>query len=162
MPAAALYRPSSMGLLKLEPGFRMAVQPVLNDSHLVDRPPGGELEAKASEPGRAADGPSGPYSEPTWFDAFWSVESMVVMTFWPDSKARSEAIMSVIAFTGSAPEPSSAPERTWPGPRSEEHTSELQSHVNLVCRLLLEKKKSRPHPARDLGAADERPERHPA
>src|SRR6266480_7108270 len=43
----------------------------------------------------------------------------------------------------------------WPGPpplvkmpapplslhRSEEHTSELQSHVNLVCRLLLEKKK---------------------
>src|SRR5690242_20862172 len=28
--------------------------------------------------------------------------------------------------------------------RSEEHTSELQSHVNLVCRLLLEKKKPRP------------------
>src|SRR5690242_20924005 len=27
------------------------------------------------------------------------------------------------------------------GRRSEEHTSELQSHVNLVCRLLLEKKK---------------------
>src|SRR5690242_4597568 len=27
------------------------------------------------------------------------------------------------------------------GHRSEEHTSELQSHVNLVCRLLLEKKK---------------------
>src|SRR6266480_5118536 len=26
--------------------------------------------------------------------------------------------------------------------RSEEHTSELQSHVNLVCRLLLEKKNS--------------------
>src|SRR4051812_49604930 len=35
-------------------------------------------------------------------------------------------------------------------PRSEEHTSELQSHVNLVCRLLLEKKKTptstRDHP----------------
>src|SRR5690242_21878951 len=28
-----------------------------------------------------------------------------------------------------------------PALRSEEHTSELQSHVNLVCRLLLEKKK---------------------
>src|SRR5690242_1109235 len=27
--------------------------------------------------------------------------------------------------------------------RSEEHTSELQSHVNLVCRLLLEKKKTK-------------------
>src|SRR5690242_20794636 len=30
--------------------------------------------------------------------------------------------------------------------RSEEHTSELQSHVNLVCRLLLEKKKEMVHP----------------
>src|SRR5260221_2144690 len=28
-----------------------------------------------------------------------------------------------------------------PGERSEEHTSELQSHSDLVCRLLLEKKK---------------------
>src|SRR5436190_9153060 len=28
-----------------------------------------------------------------------------------------------------------------PRPRSEEHTSELQSHSDLVCRLLLEKKK---------------------
>src|SRR6202041_595016 len=34
----------------------------------------------------------------------------------------------VLAVTGRASE------------RSEEHTSELQSHVNLVCRLLLEKK----------------------
>src|SRR5690242_21535728 len=36
------------------------------------------------------------------------------------------------------------PRRAVAGPgggRSEEHTSELQSHVNLVCRLLLEKKK---------------------
>src|SRR2546430_12844658 len=54
------------------------------------------------------------------------------------------------------------PERLWKGPwrwfdcqsiRSEEHTSELQSQSNLVCRLLLEKKNkyeihtslSRPH-----------------
>src|SRR5260370_21013518 len=29
------------------------------------------------------------------------------------------------------------------GWRSEEHTSELQSHLNLVCRLLLEKKKKK-------------------
>src|SRR5207237_10022800 len=35
-------------------------------------------------------------------------------------------------------------------PRSEEQTSELQSHLNLVCRLLLEKKKkgNRTHPGR--------------
>src|SRR5260370_22223824 len=30
--------------------------------------------------------------------------------------------------------------------RSEEHTSELQSHLNLVCRLLLEKKNVQPIP----------------
>src|SRR5260370_29351157 len=33
--------------------------------------------------------------------------------------------------------------RNWTVGRSEEHTSELQSHLNLVCRLLLEKKKIR-------------------
>src|SRR5260370_18412607 len=31
--------------------------------------------------------------------------------------------------------------------RSEEHTSELQSHLNFVCRLLLEKKNQPAHPA---------------
>src|SRR2546422_3458652 len=31
-------------------------------------------------------------------------------------------------------------------PRSEEHTSELQSRLHLVCRLLLEKKKKNQHP----------------
>src|SRR5260370_5180707 len=35
--------------------------------------------------------------------------------------------------------------RPSPFPRSEEHTSELQSHLNLVCRLLLEKKKNGKH-----------------
>src|ERR1019366_3167165 len=37
---------------------------------------------------------------------------------------------------------------SWRCPRSEEHTSELQSLTNLVCRLLLEKKKthSKSHP----------------
>src|SRR2546422_7205634 len=31
---------------------------------------------------------------------------------------------------------------SWPRERSEEHTSELQSRLHLVCRLLLEKKKN--------------------
>src|SRR2546429_578865 len=31
--------------------------------------------------------------------------------------------------------------KQWDGNRSEEHTSELQSRLHLVCRLLLEKKK---------------------
>src|SRR5260370_31992796 len=39
--------------------------------------------------------------------------------------------------------------------RSEEHTSELQSHLNLVCRLLLEKKKIlRHYPSSHRSAVD--------
>src|ERR1041385_9536517 len=36
-------------------------------------------------------------------------------------------------------------------PRSEEHTSELQSRLHLVCRLLLEKKKKNIHNQKTLG-----------
>src|SRR5260370_18458577 len=41
--------------------------------------------------------------------------------------------------------------------RSEEHTSELQSHLNLVCRLLLEKKKKK----RECTLANTRPTEQP-
>src|SRR6266700_4936049 len=44
--------------------------------------------------------------------------------------------------SGPAPSDCTAPMSVWPAEtRSEEHTSELQSRENLVCRLLLEKKK---------------------
>src|SRR4030066_2186781 len=39
------------------------------------------------------------------------------------------------------------------GQRSEEHTSELQSHLNLVCRLLLEKKTQNAHLTRTHSTA---------
>src|SRR2546425_9718835 len=39
--------------------------------------------------------------------------------------------------------------RSGSGPRSEEHTSELQSLAYLVCRLLLEKKKKHEQPEHD-------------
>src|SRR2546430_3626545 len=42
------------------------------------------------------------------------------------------------ATPAGVPAPGESPSWTW---RSEEHTSELQSQSNLVCRLLLEKKK---------------------
>src|SRR2546426_6147425 len=45
--------------------------------------------------------------------------------------------------TRSPPEPSRAGRTARPARRSEEHTSELQSPCNLVCRLLLEKKKKK-------------------
>src|SRR5260370_7054874 len=48
-------------------------------------------------------------------------------------KARAEALKQQIEQSGRPVTPELE--------RSEEHTSELQSHLNLVCRLLLEKKK---------------------
>src|SRR5947207_8973866 len=42
---------------------------------------------------------------------------------------------------GQGPAPAGATIAHYRGERSEEHTSELQSHSDLVCRLLLEKKK---------------------
>src|SRR2546430_17029717 len=42
------------------------------------------------------------------------------------------------------PDPGAGVERRLRARRSEEHTSELQSQSNLVCRLLLEKKKNKP------------------
>src|SRR6266496_4781153 len=41
--------------------------------------------------------------------------------------------------------PASACSAAWSRRRSEEHTSELQSRRDLVCRLLLEKKKNNTH-----------------
>src|SRR2546430_3418080 len=43
----------------------------------------------------------------------------------------------------------------WMTCRSEEHTSELQSQSNLVCRLLLEKKKQSRNSGRSVGERDE-------
>src|SRR5690242_20989047 len=63
----------------------------------------------------------------------------------PDRAARNSPRQSTTA-TSAAVDPAPAMPATAgvvafpPRVRSEEHTSELQSHVNLVCRLLLEKK----------------------
>src|SRR6266581_3892021 len=52
-------------------------------------------------------------------------------------------------FRSGPSRPPRAPPASWrapaPATRSEEHTSELQSPVHLVCRLLLEKKKANSH-----------------
>src|SRR2546422_8292227 len=53
------------------------------------------------------------------------------------------------ASTVTLPRPicsSKTPAATISVARSEEHTSELQSRLHLVCRLLLEKKKKKPPP----------------
>src|SRR2546427_8244669 len=57
----------------------------------------------------------------------WSITGTSAVRSEPNSSTTSDFGSAVIA----------------PGPRSEEHTSELQSQSNLVCRLLLEKKKKK-------------------
>src|SRR2546422_6365100 len=61
-------------------------------------------------------------------------------------------------FRPIAPAPPGATSRDWISraagdpPRSEEHTSELQSRLHLVCRLLLEKKKQEDENLQCIGA----------
>src|SRR5256885_8478029 len=61
----------------------------------------------------------------------------------PESRASPIALSDLDARVSAG---QAAPQRSGavigPAPRSEEHTSELQSPCNLVCRLLLEKKKT--------------------
>src|SRR3989440_1863346 len=59
----------------------------------------------------------------------------------------------VWSFTLSATKGRSRPVRAGALPRSEEHTSELQSRSDIVCRLLLEKKK-KAHFNQSLWTAD--------
>src|SRR5260370_30203552 len=54
---------------------------------------------------------------------------------------RSKASAAAIPTPASTGLPACSKAAKMCGSRSEEHTSELQSHLNLVCRLLLEKKK---------------------
>src|SRR5260221_8191638 len=70
-----------------------------------------------------------PYT--TLFRSLWTAAALAVPAL---------ALLQVIVGTlfGAARQRSLAGLKRW---RSEEHTSELQSHSDLVCRLLLEKKK---------------------
>src|SRR5438034_3439439 len=54
-----------------------------------------------------------------------------------------EALETLARRAAEAENPAGAETYLRPVARSEEHTSELQSHSDLVCRLLLEKKKKK-------------------
>src|SRR2546427_1670449 len=56
---------------------------------------------------------------------------------WPWTENEKKVVRAAVE----AQRQTGAPLMIHPGRRSEEHTSELQSQSNLVCRLLLEKKK---------------------
>src|SRR5699024_12213653 len=67
--------------------------------------------------------------------------------YWPErrhhivAKARANLLRQILTIGNKS--------NVWPLARSEEHTSELQSRFDLVCRLLLEKKKKNSHDTRD-------------
>src|SRR5690242_21212626 len=71
------------------------------------------------------------------------VEMLISLNAQLDRADRSWAEWLTAAVTDSAKREDCGPaieDAAATAVRSEEHTSELQSHVNLVCRLLLEKK----------------------
>src|SRR5438034_6794057 len=59
----------------------------------------------------------------------------------PTASSKSEAVCTRVSGRASRRRARAAWDRPPDALRSEEHTSELQSHSDLVCRLLLEKKK---------------------
>src|SRR5256886_4095132 len=71
-------------------------------------------------------------------------------TYWPSLEvirrstppARSRRFLAKLVASCGANSPPMSAARSREMKRSEEHTSELQSQSNLVCRLLLEKKKN--------------------
>src|SRR5256884_6294209 len=62
----------------------------------------------------------------------FSITSENICGFNSKSELRNSSLTFIVRVCGST--------------RSEEHTSELQSRLHLVCRLLLEKKKTYPEP----------------
>src|SRR5260370_19760192 len=65
----------------------------------------------------------------------------------PISRTRPQRLARTLLTRQIRPAPSNSSSPARPSSarvRSEEHTSELQSHLNLVCRLLLEKKEHTP------------------
>src|SRR5258708_9944770 len=83
-----------------------------------------------------------------------SPASITAPTITSPSRSNSASCLRVSARCCAAPVSSDPPKL--PSPRSEEHTSELQSPDHLVCRLLLEKKKTpqqyMPYSPRQLAA----------
>src|SRR5260370_39113922 len=108
-------------------------------SEAIEVPPVGETEAGFSEPELEVFAGSATTATPT---RGWPAEGMLGVL--PPASATTNA-KSPTAGIGTVSDPFTALRFgvTMSQVRSEEHTSELQSHLNLVCRLLLEKKKIR-------------------
>src|SRR5699024_12672871 len=91
--------------------------------------------------------PPPPPPSPTRRSSDLAGEALCVLTLFRDQPAMWDA-WDVDRHVLEMPEPLTTDEQiaassTEDGSRSEEHTSELQSRFDLVCRLLLEKKKNK-------------------
>src|SRR5690242_21216426 len=73
-------------------------------------------------------------------DLLAAAQNVPSLAFRTRALAQSPVIAPLLA---AYPDPVASTSNPDVGIRSEEHTSELQSHVKLVCRLLLEKKKTK-------------------
>src|SRR2546422_2217933 len=81
---------------------------------------------------------------------FRSAQGCLAPKVWPAPSTRNRSVApSRAALPRSRPSPHGTDSS-----RSEEHTSELQSRLHLVCRLLLEKKKRKIH-ERDVSIENE-------
>ena len=72
------------------------------------------------------------FDSTVWNDFVFRDDDIVISTYAKSGTTWMQQIVSQLLFSGDV--------------RSEEHTSELQSHHDLVCRLLLEKKNTPPTP----------------
>src|SRR5438876_6212354 len=76
----------------------------------------------------------------TWRNGAVSVRNVTSTWYWATNSPPSRRKLKAWLASDS---PKTTRVESGEGSRSEEHTSELQSPVHLVCRLLLEKKKKK-------------------
>src|SRR5260370_22898034 len=100
------------------------------DSSSVKSDCGGRPTARFEPWPRISSVLPSPSAHCTAFSTSLASRALSVSVMWCAPPA-SKGPFCVVAFSDGKPDST---------PRSEEHTSELQSHLNLVCRLLLEKK----------------------
>src|SRR5687768_18532826 len=94
---------------------------------------------------RAATGTRSPKASLTFF--FYSSADHRILHSFPTRRSSDLITLFANSSTTFLPQARFNIDGTAEGTRSEEHTSELQSRLHLVCRLLLEKKKTAELPA---------------
>src|SRR2546422_4817261 len=112
-------------------------------------PPG--VRCSGSSPMRATRPRNANRTTPSWKtpretgsgtrDTGYVVTDVLILVGSESDKPRIEPAFEILSKAGVSYEFHASSAHRQPDQRSEEHTSELQSRLHLVCRLLLEKKK---------------------